>query len=421
MRRKFLAGGLRSHDHRAVKVLSVIMLASVWLTVGFGGFSCMAEDPSVKVEPLAFWRAGASADLQILFLNESSSPLDLNVPMTVEIHQGESLDSVSFAQVGPSAPAGQPLGPSQFRKAVYRGTVPVKWGGALILKIKVGSQTVKAIVEIEPEVSQSAQPGWVARRFGVDWQEQRNPSSPVAEFLSNHFSSHEPVYFVAGADSPNIRFQISLRYRIVSAESELGRRLPLSTGLHVAYTQSSLWDLKGDSQPFLDSSYKPELQYSVERMLTNYLPSTVFFGVRMGLQHESNGKAGADSRGLNLVYIKPVLTLGNPEHFHFTFEPKIFAYITEMRDNPDLAFYRGSADLRVVVGWKDGLQFSALGRVGSHVNRGSILADVTYPLAVFNDGLGAYLDLQYFEGYGETLLHYNERSSALRFGLSLIR
>ncbi len=398
----------------------MIRLAWVCLILGCS-FNRGLADSSAKAEALGTWRAGTPADVELLFLNDSNSPVDPKIPMSVEVSQAGNPEAVSFEQVAPSVLSGQALGAFQFRKVLYRGTIPRSWGGALVLKIKAGSQTLTLVAVVEPEISQTAQPGWFGRQLGVDWNEQRNPSSPVAEFLTNHFTSHEPVYFVAGGDSPNIRFQISLRYRLVSADSNFGQTHPWTTGFHVAYTQISLWDIKGDSAPFLDSSYKPEVQYGVERLLTNYLPSTIFLGVRMGVQHESNGKAGLDSRGLNLVYIKPVLTIGDPNDLHFTLEPKILSYISDMPDNPDIAYYRGNVDLRAIFGWKQGFQISALGRVGSHFNRGSVLLDLTYPLAVINGGFGAYLDLQYFDGYGETLLNYNQRNSALRLGLSLIR
>jgi outer membrane phospholipase A len=40
-------------------------------------------------------------------------------------------------------------------------------------------------------------------------------------------------------------------------------------------------------------------------------------------------------------------------------------------------------------------------------------------MRVLYGNLGLYLSAQYFLGYGESLLYYNERSSAFRLGFAL--
>jgi outer membrane phospholipase A len=74
------------------------------------------------------------------------------------------------------------------------------------------------------------------------------------------------------------------------------------------------------------------------------------------------------------------------------------------------------------LGWGRGLLLSATGRLGDDANRGALQLDLSYPLMRFLYGnVGLYLYAQYFLGYGESLLRYNERSSALRFGFALFR
>lgn len=68
----------------------------------------------------------------------------------------------------------------------------------------------------------------------------------------------------------------------------------------------------------------------------------------------------------------------------------------------------------------DGL--TAGGPVGDDWNRGNLQVDLSYPLMRFLYGnLGLYLYAQYFLGYGESVLYYNERSSAFRLGFALYR
>ncbi len=102
--------------------------------------------------------------------------------------------------------------------------------------------------------------------------------------------------------------------------------------------------------------------------------------------------------------------------------PKLYAYIGNLDDNPDIAHYRGYADLRFVVGQLDGLQLAALGRVGTSWNRGSMQLDLTYPLTrILRGNADISLDAQYFNGYGESLLTYKQRTSIFRVGLALVR
>lgn len=53
---------------------------------------------------------------------------------------------------------------------------------------------------------------------------------------------------------------------------------------------------------------------------------------------------------------------------------------------------------------------------------GSIQLDVTYPIHRIIKGIsGAYLQIQYVNALAESLINYDERTEALRIGLSIIR
>ena len=64
------------------------------------------------------------------------------------------------------------------------------------------------------------------------------------------------------------------------------------------------------SAPFLDTSYKPELLYSWQRVIGGQTTNWLELDLQGGLKHESNGKDGANSRSLNIAYLRPTLTLG---------------------------------------------------------------------------------------------------------------
>jgi len=60
--------------------------------------------------------------------------------------------------------------------------------------------------------------------------------------------------------------------------------------------------------------------------------------------------------------------------------------------------------------------------VGDRADRGSLQLDLSYPLLrITGDSLAIYAFAQYFTGYGESLLQYDQRVSAFRVGIALYR
>jgi outer membrane phospholipase A len=167
------------------------------------------------------------------------------------------------------------------------------------------------------------------------------------------------------------------------------------------------------------------------------------------VQHESNGKGGSatsvtpstglssatastrhpfDSRSLNTFYALPRARWEDAgEHF---FEAALRTNVYFQQDeNPDIARYRGYAELTLRGGYVRGLQLATLAR-GRANGHGSIEFNLTWPtsetpyLNAFPliSTLGGYAQIQYFNGYGESLLDYDvRRKDQLRFGLMIVR
>ena len=53
----------------------------------------------------------------------------------------------------------------------------------------------------------------------------KRPYDP-GQFFKEHFFGYEPFYFVAGTESPNSKFQISLRYQILNTQGPLAQEIP---------------------------------------------------------------------------------------------------------------------------------------------------------------------------------------------------
>lgn len=229
---------------------------------------------------------------------------------------------------------------------------------------------------------------------------------------------HEPMYFVVGdRGGVNARFQLSFKYHIFDPASHLAQWLPPLAQLYFAYTQTSIWDLGAESKPFRDTSYRPSLFWQTELGGQGGAPKRL----HIGYEHESNGKAGADSRSIDMLFVRPIWRKEFSNGSALTFAPKFYGYV-DKNDNPDIQRYRGYVDWALRYGYEDGWLLNSQLRRGT-ANRGSVQLDVSVPFRtpVFTR-TGGFLTFQLFSGYGENLLDYNvRRSTQLRVGFSIVR
>lgn len=233
-------------------------------------------------------------------------------------------------------------------------------------------------------------------------------------------SANEPSYFVLGGDGHHgvdSRFQISFKYRPFAPEGSVAEFAPALSSLYFAYTQTTLWDIGGHSSPFRDTTYRPSLYYLWAGKGGSIAPDEW----RFGLEHESNGQDGDDSRSLNIAFIRPSWYIDLANGKRLTLQPKFYQYL-EKANNPDIQHYRGYADWQLRYGREDGLIVSGLYRQGTQ-GFASGQIDLSYPLShrIFAN-TGTFVYLQLFSGYGETLLDYNKSSGTqIRAGISLSR
>lgn len=244
-------------------------------------------------------------------------------------------------------------------------------------------------------------------------------------FLKN-LSTYKPVYFLLGADPglEKTKFQISFKYRLFDFKEAgfLKENFSVLEKIHLGYTQQSFWDLESDSAPFKDSRYMPEFFFLEDKIDLN-LPWVKGFGFQTGFQHESNGREGLDSRSTNYAYLQPIITFHLKETTHLIFSPRVWTYVGNDNDtNPDLSDYRGYFDLEAKIGNPKGL---ALGTQYRQGDKGiTWQGDLSYPinqLPFLSGFLDVYLHAQYFSGYAENLLEYNQRDDVFRLGFSIVR
>lgn len=399
--------------------------AALLLLAATGG---AAPEPAVVLvgpaEPVA---AGAPVSVWLHHLNGAGILMTQSFAprLTARLTQGaRTLDRpLELRQL--SEAGGVTIPPGSFVRREYRLEVPPELHAQVVLEVPE-LRANRVVLDVRQAGVLGAAPPEKPPKTGVarlvQEAEPRKEDYQPGQFFKDHIFGHDPMYFIAGSESPNAKFQISLRYQLLSRDGPAARRLPMLKGVNLAYTQTSLWDLSAPSSPFLDSSYKPELLYRWDRVEGGRWADWFRLDLQGGFQHESNGRGGADSRSLNVVYLQPAVTFGREESLQLTLGPRVWAYVGDLSDNPDLKDYRGYGELRASLGWTRGLQLAAVGRLGDDGNRGSLELDLTYPMMKLLWGnFSFYLYVQYFTGYGESLLLYDQRSEAVRFGIALFR
>ena len=398
-------------------VAALLLVSLVICAAAFG-----QEVTTVFVVPSEPVAAGGTASVWQVVLNGSDRPASRVFQMRLDGRlQAEGVDLPVVLTLRDPAMSGEiVIPPGGYARREYVLTVPEGLEGPLRFSAP-GIRANAVVLEVR-RAEAVARTGEPASPGQPEEPSKEAKGSGPEDFFKAHIFGYEPAYFIMGTESPNAKFQISFKYRMLNSEGPLARRYPALQGFYFGYTQTSLWDWSQPSAPFLDSSYRPELLYSTERVDGGHWADWFRLDLQAGVRHESNGKGGTDSRSLNQAYFQPSMVFGKEDGFQFTLAPRAWAYLGSLGDNPDIADYRGHASLRAVLGWTDGLELSALGQLGDDTKRGSLELDLSYPMMRLAWGnASVYLYAQYFTGYGESLLLYNQRSSAFRMGFALYR
>jgi outer membrane phospholipase A len=387
--------------------IATLLAAGVLLAAPLAHAGMLVSAPRSNVS------AGAPLHLDLTILNDGAAPLEVDLPAPVHVRL-ETATAVSTLEFQPARSGRIVVAPREFVSVALDGELPRQAEGVVKLA-PTGLDTNELALQVAPAAGEPAL-----------MHEAQAPvtHTPTTALVDKPpplaVSVYEPMYFLVGGDGGlNAKFQISLRYRLFDDRGPLARTLPGIDDLYLSYSQTSLWDLGELSKPFTDSSYRPRLFYA-NYDLTRLFDGQLRVGVESGLGHESNGKDGDASRSYNMLYMRPTLVVGDPEGLRAYMAPLIHNYIAE-GDNPDIADYRGYVDWLFGIGSKGGLDFWATLRKGTRSDYGSIELNASYPLSKLSRGdLTGWLMLQYFTGYGESLLDYNHKlDSQLRLGISI--
>ena len=274
----------------------------------------------------------------------------------------------------------------------------------------------------EAETGQAGdEPVVVVDRLKVDEENTLQPFTLMA---------HRPNYFLAGAynakgyDPTLFRIQYrdpSIAFDKAEAQFQISLKVPLGVDvfnafdIYAAYTNRSFWQFYNHdiSSPFRETNHEPEVW-------AQFTPSWEVFGFTnlanaIGVAHQSNGQGGVLSRSWNRIFANFVFARGN---FAIDFKPWVrISEKADDDDNPDITDYLGHYEIRAGYKW-NGQVFSLMSRnnLESGFDRGAVELGWSFPLWKY-PYLKGYI--QYFYGYGESLIDYYRRVNRIGIGISL--
>ncbi len=221
-------------------------------------------------------------------------------------------------------------------------------------------------------------------------------------YKDNYFIFGPPIGQKVTRENTNVKFQISVAQRLTKSV------LPWHTYLYLFYTQKCFWNVLEKSFPMTDLNFNPGIGLTKPLFVKDR-----FIGkFSLIIEHESNGRDSIQSRSWNRISLAANILIDPTVMIH----GKFWIPFIDGENNRDLLDYYGI--------YQYGISYMARNkrfeasliltkRRGWNFNFNTIL-EVSYKIRNQDN---QYLFLQYYNGYGEGLLDYNQFKSQLRVGI----
>lgn len=209
-------------------------------------------------------------------------------------------------------------------------------------------------------------------------------------------------------------YQVSLK--ILTWEDVFVENLDLYAG----FTLKSWWQAYTSdiSSPFRETNYQPELIFSYENPWSLFgLP---IIASSVSINHQSNGGSGELSRSWNRIIGEVAFETGDivwnvKSWWRIPEDEKSYPGDPSGDDNPDIEKFLGYGELGML--WKlpydNNLDVMLRNNLRSD-NKGAVQVGWSFPLS---EHLRGYVE--YFNGYGESLIYYNEHTERIGIGVKL--
>ena len=230
---------------------------------------------------------------------------------------------------------------------------------------------------------------------------RKQPSFGICH--DNYFITGAPTNKKVNSSTADIKFQISIRQLLFK------NLLPRNQILALTYTQKSFWNIYEQSAPFADNNYNPGL--SLSRPITHNGALIGFSSI--AFEHESNGKDSLDNRSCNSFVLSGVY------FFNDLFSTQIKVWGGWLSDeNKDLySKYRGYGLMAINYrSQHDKIWCSIVINPRDRFKSFNTQMEISYKPS---SNTNQYIFLQWYNGYGESLLEYNQYTSMIRVGICL--
>ncbi len=278
---------------------------------------------------------------------------------------------------------------------------------------KIGRSEIAAV--------EGEKPSALDKRLETDQENILKPFTIMAHkqnyiLLGAHnFAGYSEEEFVEFADDDDalpddteVQFQISIKTPLAIDLFDA------DIDIFAAYTVRSFWQLYNDerSSPFRETNHEPEAW-------VQFHPDFEFFGFKnltaLGFVHQSNGRSSNLSRSWNRVFANFIFNRG---HFAISLKPWYrIQEDSEDDDNPDITDFLGHGEIRMAYKWDEHVfTFMSRNNIESGFSDGAVELGWSFPLWDF-PYLKGYV--QYFSGYGESLIDYDRYVNRIGLGLIL--
>ena len=219
-------------------------------------------------------------------------------------------------------------------------------------------------------------------------------------FKDNYFIGGIPIGSKPTARNSDVKFQLSIAQRLTKS------KLTFDTYLFLQYTQKAFWNVFQESLPMRDLNFNPGIGLG---HLIVHKNKYIGKGYLM-VEHESNGKDSIFSRSWNKITLAAAVLLNKNWEVQF----KGWIPIVDGKENKDILKYNGI--FQVAANYRtDNRRFNCGVILTKRKTWFSFNTQIELSYK-FNNNENQYFFLQYYNGYGENLLEYNQYKSMLRIG-----